>query len=191
MWSWIVTVSNQWRYWLLCHSSSRCSLACLSQQRPDHRRPSRRRLFLLQTLMTTDITAHLEFLLLVVESFYDVALIHFYRVSSAKLRSVIGIPVTLVTLWNNFNRTGPTLWCGFLPNRSPNTLAFSNVKILQKFEECHPQRNNFLHVPSFWNSESLGKWMHSLQASCLSILIPSSVMTTRAATPQRLQSPSY
>jgi len=59
--------------------------------------------------MTTDITAHLEFLLLVVESFYDVALIHFYRVSSAKLRSVIGIPVTLVTLWNNFNRTGPTL----------------------------------------------------------------------------------
>ena len=64
-----------------------------------------------------------------------------------------------VTLWHNINNNRcMTMW--FSSNCSTKVLVFCNVKMLLKFEGYHPQRNNFLQVPSF----SLCKKMYTFAA---------------------------
>lgn len=43
----------------------------------------------------------------------------------------------------------------FSPNGSTKNLVFGDVKLLLKFEGHHSRRNNFLHVPSFWEVKNL------------------------------------
>jgi len=73
--------------------------------------------------------------------------------------------LTSITLWYYFNRINRLFIMRFSPNSSPNTPLFGNVKMLLKFRH-HSQRDNFLHVPSFWNLKSSGIWKCLLQASC-------------------------
>ena len=96
----------------------------------------------------------------------------FYR-ESALLSSVIAIVESVrlsVTLWTCCIIS---IWAcdhavfSFSPDGSKayENSCFGDVKTLRKFDGHHPQRDSFLQIPSFWNSESSIKRIRSLQAS--------------------------
>ena len=62
-----------------------------------------------------------------------------YRVSTL-LSAIIGVIESV------YLSVRPTIM-QFSQNGSPNTLVFVDVKMLHKFEGCHPQPDDFLQVP--------------------------------------------